>query len=1022
MRDDWEIRSPDEKYVNNIISNLGIVRPIAEVLVNRGITDLEDVEYFLYPEKIGFHDPFTMSGMDEVVRILLKIRQNKEKLLIYGDYDADGITATTLMYFALEELGFDVNFYIPNRFDVGYSLSSKVIKEYYQKGYKNIITVDCGITSIEEAKYAKELGVTLIITDHHEPKEVLPDAAAIVDPKKEKEIYPFRHLAGVGVAFKVLQALTKTLNVDINLNDHLDLVAIGTIADIVPIVGENRLMVRMGMEKIQNTNKVGLKSLLNIAGVRSPVNTTDITFRLAPRLNAAGRISDATEAVYLLIEKDEARAYKLAKELNNKNVRRQKLELQIFKEAIKTIESDPKYEEDSILVVAGKDWHIGVIGIVASRVLQRYGKPAIMLSINGDEVRGSARSIEGIDMISILKMCDNMLLKYGGHKMASGLTLKQEQLDRFRAKINSIDLEKEKKIPSLKIDAVLNIDDIKNEFIEQLQLLKPYGNGNEEPVFLIPSVKMFNMQWRGENNLRFLINQSKTSLEGMAYKIMDHTIDRKVFSSNYLIADVVGNIRVKYWNGLLEPKFNLSDLDVSTDLKGIYSYGKDSYTFTDNEIEKFYADLSYELGEQSRYLESKDAILLVDEYEKIIKYMEKFIIMSKNNGKRCVIISPIDRIANLYHNTIVQDLANFDLNVTLYNSTNSAKKSSDVDVLFTSFAMVWNNPNYLVSKDSYYIITDFHYLLFEDKPFDKLSKTILDNIIEKDFKVLMTGYMLNKNIYKKISSVRDFHMILNPSHKKNLFIVDRRKFNKDKEMKDLLSNYKNVFLNFFNLKNYISFIDSEYYSDFQSFSSFVDPKKRKHFERLSKIGKYDKIVNYGVIRNLLPCDKEFNIAIGDLPFNFIEFLMFSMFTSEKCERRIYHLIMSENDINANFSQLFSKYPNYETLINVLRKNKKVFTKSEFEREFSMLDTESFLALLKELNLIEYDGSTIEFISKHVSREAFENTFNFIEGYAEKKTFENTIKIIFKWNTRKILDYLKSPLIQKGISELRKIYS
>jgi hypothetical protein len=357
----------------------------------------------------------------------------------------------------------------------------------------------------------------------------------------------------------------------------------------------------------------------------------------------------------------------------------------------------------------------------------------------------------------------------------------------------------------------------------------------------------------------------------------------------------------------------------------------------------------------------------------------------------------------------------------MYNSTNSAKKA-DSDAVFTSFAMVWNNPEYLSPQDSYYVVTDFHYLLFEDRPFDKLSKTIIENIIEKDSKLLLTGYMLNKSIYEKISSVKDFHMILNPSKKKNLFIVDRRKFEKEKEIEDLLSNYKNVFLNFFNLKNYIGFIDSKYYSEFQSFSSFMDPKKRKHFERLSKIGKYDKIANYGVIRNLLPCDRKFNIGIADLPFNFIEFLMFSMFTSEKCERRIYHLIMSENDINANFSQLFSKYPNYETLINVLRNDKKVFTKSEFEMEFSMLDTESFLALLKELKLIEYDGSTIEFISKHVSRETFENTFNFIEGYAEKKTFENTIKIIFKWNTRKILDYLKSPLIQKGIVEPRKIYS
>ncbi len=1021
MHDEWEIRSPDEEIVNDIISHLGIVRPIAEVIANRGFKNLEDVEYFLYPEKVGLQDPFKMTGMESLIRFLVNIKKNKEKLLIYGDYDADGITATTLMYLSLAKLGFDVNFYIPNRFDVGYSLSKNVIKEYSLKGYKNIITVDCGITSIEEAKFAREIGTTLLITDHHEPKEILPDAAALVDPKIDGDSSPFRHLAGVGVAFKVLQALTEFLHVDIDLNDHLDLVAIGTIADIVPIIGENRLLVRMGMEKLQNTNKVGLKSLLNIAGVRSPINATDITFKLAPRLNAAGRISDATEAVYLLIEKDEGKSYKLAKELNNKNLQRQKLELQIFKEAIKSIESDPTYEEDPILVVSGEDWHIGVIGIVASRVLQKYGKPTIMLSINDREVRGSARSLNGMDMISMLKKCDEMLLKYGGHKMASGLTLLQENLDKFRAKINSIELTQEMFEPKIMIDSVLNLSDIKNEFIEQLQLLKPYGNGNEEPVFLIPSVKMFNMQWRGENNLRFLISQSNASLEGMAYRILDHSIDKKVFSSNYLIADVVGNIRVKYWNGLLEPKFNLSDIDVSVDLSKSYVQRSNSYTLTENEFDRFYDNLSLELGDKSDYLKEHSNVVLINEYENVMKYIEKFIGISREEGKKCVIISPLDRVCNLYYNNILQDLSNFDINITLYNSTNSHVKE-DSDVVFTSFAMLYKNPSRFIKDNTNYVITDFHYLLFEDKPFDKLSQNVIKSVITKDTRILLTSYMINKSIYQKVESIKDFYLLLKPSKKKNLFIVDRRKFNKEKELDDLLNGYKNVFLNFYNLKNYITFIDSKYYTEFQSFSSFMDSKKRKYFERLSRIGKYNKIVNYGMIRNILPCDQEFNIGVVDLPFNFIEFLMFSTFTNDKCERRIYHLMMNEDDINSNFSQLFAKYPNYETLINILRKHKKIFTKSEFEKEFSMLDTGSFLNLLKELNLIEYDGSTIEFVSNHVSREAFENTFNFIEGYAEKKTFENTIKIIFKWNARKILDYLKSPIIQKGINNLRKIYS
>ena len=420
----WQIYETDSQKVQELIDKYNLNLLLATILVNRNILETENLDKFLKPTRNDFHDPFLMPDMKIAVERILKAIENKEKIIIYGDYDADGITSITVLKSFFKDIGVDVFSYIPNRLEEGYGLNKPAVKKIVDDKYNLMITVDCGISAIEEIDYANSLGIETIVTDHHEVGEKLPNALAIVDAKRKDNMYPCRDLAGVGVVFKLIQALSIKLNLkEESYLKYLDIVCIGTISDIVPLVDENRVIAKLGLMLVNQTKNLGLKSLLMSSGYKK-IDSTTISFGVAPRINACGRMGHAEEALKLFLSNNINEVQELTKKLNDYNVKRQDIEKRIYEEAVKQIE-ERNLNKNNTIIVAGENWHHGVIGIVASKITEMYFKPSILLCNEGDESKGSGRSIPGFDLHDALMKCLDHIEKFGGHSMAIGITIKK---------------------------------------------------------------------------------------------------------------------------------------------------------------------------------------------------------------------------------------------------------------------------------------------------------------------------------------------------------------------------------------------------------------------------------------------------------------------------------------------------------------------------------------------------------------------------------------------------------------------
>ena len=431
MNKKWEIDKPDEEKVKRIQEEYKINYLLARILVNRGITKNEDIRLFLSPTRKDFYNPYLMPDMEKAVERIEEAIKNKEKVMIYGDYDVDGITSVTVLKSFLQERGLEIDEYIPNRLDEGYGLNKPAIEKIANEKYTLMITVDCGISAIEEVEFANSLGLEVIITDHHEPGEELPNAIAVVDAKRKDNKYPFRNLAGVGVVFKLIQAISQKLNLEEKeYLKYLDIVCIGTISDIVPLVDENRVIVKLGLKLVEQTRNIGLRTILQLSGYQK-VDSTTISFGIAPRINACGRMGHQEEALKLFLSKDIDEVNELAQKLNEYNTKRQEKEKKIFTEAIEKIEKEG-IDKNNIMVIDGENWHHGVIGIVASKITEMYFKPSILLCFEGEEGKGSGRSIPGFDLHEVLTRCNNHLEKFGGHSMAIGLSVNRKSIEELR--------------------------------------------------------------------------------------------------------------------------------------------------------------------------------------------------------------------------------------------------------------------------------------------------------------------------------------------------------------------------------------------------------------------------------------------------------------------------------------------------------------------------------------------------------------------------------------------------------------
>lgn len=546
MNKKWECYAVDENKVNELVNKFGISGILARILVNKNITQKDEIDLFMNPTRKDFHNPFLMPDMEIIVDRVLQAIEQKEKIMIYGDYDADGITSITVLKSFLEERGLEVASYIPNRLDEGYGLNKTALKKIYDDGYRLIITVDCGISGIDEVDYANSLGMEVLITDHHEPAETLPKAVAVVDAKRKDNKYPFNQLAGVGVVFKLIQAISIKLNIEEKeYLKYLDIVCIGTISDIVPLIDENRVIAKLGLKLIAQTKNIGLKALLEVIGFKN-IDSTTISFGVAPRINACGRMGDEQVALDLFLEKDYDKAKELAIKLNEYNIERQTIEKSIFDEATEKIEKNEK--DKACIIVGSEGWHHGIIGIVASKVTEMYFKPSILICFEGNDGKGSGRSIPGFDLHDALTECSDYLEKFGGHSMAVGVTVSRDKFELFKNKFEEYakSHDVDKIIPVINIDSELSLKNIDIDSVKSLQKLEPYGEANKMPVFMIRNLKI--------NSIRALSEGKhlKLTLKDDGYMINAIGFNMGNLSNEYLIddkVDVIGNLDINSFNG-----------------------------------------------------------------------------------------------------------------------------------------------------------------------------------------------------------------------------------------------------------------------------------------------------------------------------------------------------------------------------------------------------------------------------------------------------------------------------------------
>jgi single-stranded-DNA-specific exonuclease len=532
MRKNWKVTSPNKELQDLFAKELNILPLTAQVLINRGVRDLGRASVFMRPDIRNMCDPFLMKGMDVATSRIIRAIDSREKIAVYGDYDVDGTTATALLKLFFAELGVDVLTRIPERLSEGYGLSAGALGELADAGVKLVITTDCGVSNRDEVIFAATRGVDMIITDHHEPPEPLPPAVAILNPRQGDCPFPFKGLAGVGVAFYLATALRQRLRErgafagnrkEPNLKRYLDLVTIGTVADMVPLVDDNRLLVKYGMEELRNTARPGIKALKAVAGVRSErLNTETISFQLAPRINAAGRVGKASVALELLTTDDEVRARYLALKLDDENSLRQSIEADIYCQALAMIGEDGG--PDRGIVLHGDNWHPGVVGIVASRLSNRFSKPAIMIALDGKVGRGSARGIKNFDMLDGISRCSDLLIKFGGHIAAAGFTISAENIHAFKDKfikhMNST-LSDADLVPEVELDAVVSLDDVDFRLATEMERLSPFGISNREPLLGAFDACVLHTNVVGTKHLKLLVRHKGDPLKAIAFGLAD---------------------------------------------------------------------------------------------------------------------------------------------------------------------------------------------------------------------------------------------------------------------------------------------------------------------------------------------------------------------------------------------------------------------------------------------------------------------------------------------------------------------
>jgi single-stranded-DNA-specific exonuclease len=519
----WTVVDPPPQHtVEELAKAINVPEKIAHILIHRGITNYEEAKKFFRPQLTDLHDPFLMMGMTEAVDRVLQAIDRKEKILIFGDYDVDGTTSVAMLYLYFTQLGNEVITHIPDRIKEGYGISIMGIDKGKEFGATVLIAIDCGISAIEQVEYARTQGIDVIICDHHEPGEQIPNAVAVLDTFQPSDKYPFKFLCGCGVGFKLLQAVERTRKKEIIAENFVDLITLATTADIVPLTGENRIITKIGLQKINTEPRPGLRAIIESSGLKlGKISTGQIVFVLAPRINAVGRMGDATRAVKLLTSTDYTVAHELAQILEEENRNRRKVDEDTFSKAQQLVETLLEVDSDPAIVLHHEEWHPGVIGIVASRLVEKYYRPTIMMTTVDGIAKGSARSIVGFDIHKALKRVESKLLQFGGHKYAAGLAVALDRIDEFREAFNEVvqEMMPEKiRMPELRIDTEISLSELNPRFLRILREFAPYGPGNMRPIFLTRNVEILGTpKIVGKDHLKIKLREGQTVFDAIGF-------------------------------------------------------------------------------------------------------------------------------------------------------------------------------------------------------------------------------------------------------------------------------------------------------------------------------------------------------------------------------------------------------------------------------------------------------------------------------------------------------------------------
>lgn len=660
---EWKFKEQDEDLVSSLSKELNINPLAVRVLINRGHDTKEKMIKFLTKPVDILHDPFLMSDMEKAVERLNQAKLNNEKIMIYGDYDVDGISATCVIYFYLERLGFDVCYYIPDRFEEGYGINKDALNKACGNKINLIVTVDTGITAVEEAEYAKSIGIDIIVTDHHDCPQILPDTSAVVNPRRNDCNYPFKELAGVGVAFKLICAYNQRYNSDseISLEEYFEFVAMGTISDIMPLTDENRVLTYIGLKSMRNSKNYGIQAILDCCykskndrekeDKKKIVPAETVSYGIAPRINAAGRLDKASKAVELFMSSNGKAAEMIADELSNLNKQRQQTEKDIFAQAVnKMKDADGK----KIAVLYHESWNQGVIGIVASKLAERYNKAIVLLTKDNDNIcKGSCRSVKNINITEALNACSDILIKHGGHELAAGLTIEYKNVEELSRRLNNYVDENNINIESTKvydIDCEVRINEINLRCINELSMLEPFGIGNPVPVFAICNCEIMSIIPIGDNkHIKLMLKSKNYNFEALNFNVEPHNFQ---FIQGDCI-DIVCNTGINSFLGKESVQFIIRDIRYNKTYSENYIKAAESYR-------KFYCDERIEID--------KDNIPDREDFKTVYIFLLKIF----PKAKVCSINSDVNKFKKKFSSLCKNEISYFKFRIILdiFNETN----------------------------------------------------------------------------------------------------------------------------------------------------------------------------------------------------------------------------------------------------------------------------------------------------------------------------------------------------------------